>query len=327
MFRGADMSIGRSLTRRTLVRRSVTSLMLTVLLGLVSLVAVNPAGAASPCGPPVTNVIACENAQPGDPPSDWQVKGAGDPTLQGFATSMSVNVGQTESFKINTPSKSYHIDILRVGRYQGDGARIVAEDILPTAPLPQSQPACKHESAPTSVHCGNWAVSASWPVPRDAVPGLYLAHLKRDHTTKGNGTLIPFVVRDKASHDTTPPASTITSPAKGATVTHGSAVTVKGTARDAGGGVAGVMISTDDGATWHPVTRMSAANTSVTWKYSWIVVIASPQQRSKPELSTTAGTSRSLGGASQSTSWLGHRTPSSPPLPPVALIRPASGAA
>ena len=215
-------------------------------------------GAASPCGPPVTNVIACENAQPGDPPSDWQVKGSGDPTIQGFATSMSVNVGQTESFKINTPSKSYHIDILRVGRYQGDGARIVAEDILPTAPLPQSQPACKHESAPTSVHCGNWAVSASWPVPRDAVPGLYLAHLKRDDTTKGNGSLIPFVVRDKASHDTTPPASTITSPAKGATVTHGSAVTVKGTARDAGGGVAGVMISTDDGATWHPVTRMSA---------------------------------------------------------------------
>ena len=56
--------------------------------------------------------------------SDWLVAGAGDSTIQGFATSMSVNVGQTESFKIKTPSTSYHIDILRLGYYGGDGARI-----------------------------------------------------------------------------------------------------------------------------------------------------------------------------------------------------------
>jgi hypothetical protein len=269
--RGGDMSIFGSLTRQTLMRRSVTSLMLTVLLGLASLVAAKPAGAANPCGPPVTNVIACENAQPGDPPSDWQVKGAGDRAIQGFATSMSVNVGQREYFKINTRSKSYHIDILRVGHYQGDGARIVAEGILPTATLPQSQPRCKNDRASTGlVRCGNWAVSASWPVPSNAVPGLYLAHLKRNDRTRGNGSLIPFVVRNDVSHDTTPPTSTITSPAKGATLSHGSAVTIKGTARDVRGGVvAGVMISTDGGTTWHPVTRMSAANTSVTWRYSW----------------------------------------------------------
>ena len=34
--------------------------------------------------------------------------------------------------------------------------------------------------------------------------------------------------------------------------------------------VAGVEVSTDGGTTWHPVTTMSAANTSVTWSYSWI---------------------------------------------------------
>ena len=270
--RGGYMSIVGFLTRRTLMRRSVTSLVLTVLLVLASLVAVKPAGAADPCGPPVTSVIACENTLPGDPPSDWQVKGSGDPTIQGFATSMSVNVGQTEDFKINTPSKSYHIDILRVGHYQGDGARIVAEGLLPTATLPQSQPACKNDSAPTGlVQCGSWAVSASWPVPPDAVPGLYLAHLKRNDTTKGNGSLIPFVVRSPASHDRKAPTSRITSPAAGDTLPRGSAVTIKGTARDTGGGgIAGVVISTDGGATWHPVTKMSTGRTSVTWRYSWI---------------------------------------------------------
>ena len=266
------MSVTGRVPHRASARRTIISLGLAVILGLALFVNVRPAAAANPCGPPVVNVIACQNSLPGDPPSDWRVSGAGDPMIQGFATSMSVNVGQAEYFKINTPSKSYHIDILRVGSYQGDGARLVAEGILPTAKLPQSQPACKKDRAPTGLtNCGNWVVSASWPVPLDAVPGLYLAHLKRNDATKGNGSLIPFVVRNPASHDTKPPTSTITSPASGDTLYHGSTVTIKGTARDArGGGIAGVVISTDGGATWHPVTKMSAGRTSVTWRYSWI---------------------------------------------------------
>jgi Domain of unknown function (DUF4082)/Bacterial Ig domain len=175
--------------------------MLGVLPGVLLLAGVKPAAAAGPCGPPVTSVIACENTQPGDPPSDWQVNGAGDSTIQGFATSMSVTPGQTESFKIKTPASSYHIDILRVGYYQGDGARKVVSDMQPTATLPQSQPACKNDTAATGlIDCGNWAVSASWTVPSTAVSGLYLAHLVRDDTTTGNGSLIPFVVRNDASH-------------------------------------------------------------------------------------------------------------------------------
>ena len=144
-------------------------------------------------------MIACENTLPGDPPSDWQVNGAGDPSIQGFATQMSVTSGQTESFKINTTASSYHIDILRVGYYQGNGARKVVSNMQPTATLPQSQPACQNDSAPTGlIDCGNWAVSASWTVPSDAVSGLYLAHLVRNDT--GGESLIPFVVRDDASH-------------------------------------------------------------------------------------------------------------------------------
>ena len=33
--------------------------------------------------------------------------------------------------------------------------------------------------------------------------------------------------------------------------------------------VAGVEVSTDGGSTWHPVTTMSSAGTSVTWSYTW----------------------------------------------------------
>src|SRR5215471_19863535 len=108
---------------RTIGRRSVIGLILAVLLlGLLSMVSPQPVAAAGPCGPPVTSVIACENTKPGDPPGDWLVSGQGDTSIQGFATQMSVAAGQTVSFKVSTPSRSYHIDILRVGWYQGSGA-------------------------------------------------------------------------------------------------------------------------------------------------------------------------------------------------------------
>ena len=167
--------------------------------GVIVLLAVRPAPAlgAGSCANPVT----CENQLPGDPPSDWQVNGIGDSTIQGYATSMSVNVGDTESFKIKTPSTNYHIDILRLGYYGGNGARKLASNIKPTATLPQTQPACKVDASTGLIDCGNWSVSASWTVPSTAVSGVYIAHLVRDDSQDpGGDSQIPFVVRNDASH-------------------------------------------------------------------------------------------------------------------------------
>jgi methionine-rich copper-binding protein CopC len=83
-------------------------------------------------------------------------------------------------------------------------------------------------------------------------------------------TLESDLVPGVQPHDTAAPTSTITSPSAGATFTNGSTVTITGTATDSGGGVvAGVEVSTDGGSTWHPVTTMSPADTSVTWSYTW----------------------------------------------------------
>ncbi|KGN40630.1 N,N-dimethylformamidase beta subunit family domain-containing protein, partial [Knoellia aerolata] len=155
-----------------------------------------PASAADPCLPPVS-VIACENSKPGNPSSEWQISGAGSSTIQGFATSMSVNPGDTVRFKIRTPATRYHIDIYRMGYYQGNGARRVVAGLQPSATLPQTQPTCLNDTAPTGlVDCGNWAVSASWAVPSTAVSGVYLARLIRDDTS---GTShITFVVKNDA---------------------------------------------------------------------------------------------------------------------------------
>ena len=88
-----------------------------------------------------SNPIAVENALVGNLPSEWDIAGIGDSTIQGFATDISVNRGQTVSFKINTDATAYRIDIYRLGYYGGRGARKVAS-VTPTASSRRSpQPA------------------------------------------------------------------------------------------------------------------------------------------------------------------------------------------
>ena len=142
-----------------------------------------------------TNPIACENQLPGD--TDWQISGSGDPSIQGFASDISVNAGQTVFFKVKTPASNYHLDIYRMGYYGGAGARKVTT-VNPSVSLPQTQPACLTDSATKLIDCGNWAVSASWNVPSTAVSGIYFAHLVRADT--GGDSQIFFVVRNDASH-------------------------------------------------------------------------------------------------------------------------------
>ena len=69
-----------------------------------------------------------ENAPAGHTAKYWDITpgGAADPTLQGFATSLSVNVGSTVSFKItDNLLANFNINIYRMGYYQGNGARLV----------------------------------------------------------------------------------------------------------------------------------------------------------------------------------------------------------
>jgi hypothetical protein len=49
-----------------------------------------------------TSPVVLENAQGGSPSSEWDVSGAGDASIQGFATDISVNKGDTVSFKVKT---------------------------------------------------------------------------------------------------------------------------------------------------------------------------------------------------------------------------------
>jgi len=194
--------MARTLRRSALVlSRALLVLIAAALASGTLLTVTQPATpvAAAPCDPPpVGNPIVCENLQPGNPQSEWDLGSttAGDPSIQGFATDISVNKGATVTFKVNTPATSYRLDIYRMGFYNGQGARKQAT-VLPSATLPQTQPACLTQISVGLVDCGNWAVSASWNVPSSAVSGIYFAKLVRPDT--GGASHIFFIVRDDAS--------------------------------------------------------------------------------------------------------------------------------
>jgi hypothetical protein len=156
------------------------------------------AAETGPCAEPIQNPIACENSKEGDPGDDWEINGIGDESIQGFATAISVNPGETESFKISTTASKYNIRILRLGYYKGDGARVIEPRFKPSASLPQKQPECQHFESTGLIDCGNWSVSASWKVPATAVSGLYMAELEREDTH--GMSQIFFVVKDESSH-------------------------------------------------------------------------------------------------------------------------------
>ena len=155
------------------------------------------AASGSPCGATV-NAIACENSQTSGvvPQSVWDIAAgdAGDSTIQGFTTDISVNAGSPIAFKINTSLSAYSINIYRLGWYGGNGARLWQGNL--SHGTPTKQPACLTDPSTLLYDCGNWSVSATWNVPTAAVSGVYIAHLVGSN---GDESQIPFIIRNDGS--------------------------------------------------------------------------------------------------------------------------------
>ena len=143
------------------------------------------------------NRIVEENRLPGAPSTEWDVNGWGDPSIQGFGHDISIDRGETIFFKVKTDSSDYRVDIYRMGWYAGLGARLVGT-VAPSVPLPQPQPEGLRDPATRLYDCGNWAVSASWTAPEDAVSGIYFARLVRQDPA-------PEPTPWRADHSRTPP--------------------------------------------------------------------------------------------------------------------------
>jgi Domain of unknown function (DUF4082)/Bacterial Ig-like domain/Bacterial Ig domain/Secretion system C-terminal sorting domain len=151
------------------------------------------------------NAIVTENALTGNPDTQWDLNTNsdgtfGDHSIAGFSTDISVNKGSTISFKVTITTgtdKQFGIKVYRLGYYQGNGARLIAD--LGSSFTGVAQAACNVDNVTGLTDCGNWTVNASWAVPSTVVSGIYIAKLTRSAAGGGGSSHIAFIVRDDAS--------------------------------------------------------------------------------------------------------------------------------
>ncbi|MGB9150687.1 MAG: N,N-dimethylformamidase beta subunit family domain-containing protein [Burkholderiales bacterium] len=156
--------------------------------------------------PPLPNVIQRENAKSIGVTREWQISTESDYAanheIEGYASATSVARGGTINFYVHTVSKSYTLDVYRVGWYGGVGGRLIHSGISTegTKNLPGiQQPSCPTVDKATSLLECNWKVSHTLNVPdnpsdqTDWASGYYLVKLT---SSDGKQSYIPFVVRD-----------------------------------------------------------------------------------------------------------------------------------
>ena len=144
------------------------------------------------------NEIVLENALPGNPPSEWEVSGAGDPSIQGFATDISVNQGGTVDFKINTAAAAYRIDIYRIGLLRRDRGAVGGDSpALGGAAAAASQAAALRRAPP-----GSWTAATGRSPPPGRCPRPPSPASTSPSScapTPSGASHIVFIVRDDAS--------------------------------------------------------------------------------------------------------------------------------
>ncbi len=138
------------------------------------------------------NPIVAENCRQGT--EDWVVR-KNSFSILGFASSMSVNKGETVQFYIDTPSPQFNIIIFRLGYYSGMGGRLI--ETFPDIPGGK-QPICQVNYSTGLTSCSNWSSSITLVIPVDWTSGIYLAKLVQKDS--GGENYIIFAVRDDDSH-------------------------------------------------------------------------------------------------------------------------------
>jgi uncharacterized membrane protein len=138
------------------------------------------------------NPVVVENQQPGT--TGWQIsdKVSSDKTgqIKGYASSPSVNKGETINFYVSTnPPQTYTMDVYRLGWYQGLGGRLM-QHVGPLNGL--TQPTCPRDATTGMIEC-NWAPTYTLQTQSSWTSGVYVVLMTN---AQGFQNYMIFVVRD-----------------------------------------------------------------------------------------------------------------------------------
>ncbi|CAN5617795.1 hypothetical protein BH10ACI3_BH10ACI3_03510 [soil metagenome] len=177
-------------------RKLVNTCLLGCLLGISSVTVYSQEGCI------VGNPIVMENTC-NEGTTAWQIPvgpiGAAH-GVEGYTDKVSVNAGEQIKFHLSSrPAQDVHIDIYRLGYYNGLGGRfIISKDVSSVSvgafPVPDLTAGHPSEGVGMGLAECNWPslTNSNWTVPTSATSGIYLAKLTG---TDGKQSYISFAVR------------------------------------------------------------------------------------------------------------------------------------
>jgi hypothetical protein len=117
------------------------------------------------------------------------------PWVEGYCSHTSVRGGKTIRFFVSTnPASRFHLDVFRMGYYQGNGARLMTT-LGPFDGVVQPEPAI----GPNRVRECSWEAAAELVIPADWPSGVYVGKLT-EHRENLQSYVI-FIVRDDRRAD------------------------------------------------------------------------------------------------------------------------------
>ncbi len=141
---------------------------------------------------PQARWLVAENAKPGT--GRWIVTGSQTlHSIEGYASRVSGVVGDEVILFVNTSAPAFHVEVYRMGYYQGLGGRLIDQTDTIAG---QRQRAPSFTPGINMVEC-QWEPSLSLTVGEHWPPGVYLFKLVG---SGGEQQYIPFTVRDDTSH-------------------------------------------------------------------------------------------------------------------------------
>lgn len=128
---------------------------------------------------PYANAIAAENSLPGSRSAVW-FGATTNANIAGYTDLMSYSPGDTVNFKVDSNNVGFNVEIFRHGFYGYNTFGAKRKATVSGTPAVQSSPSINSFGG---TEC-SWSTTASWAIPSDATPGVYVYNMRRtDNST------------------------------------------------------------------------------------------------------------------------------------------------
>jgi hypothetical protein len=127
---------------------------------------------------PYPNTIAAENSLPGSRSAVWY-GATTNANIAGYTDAMSYSPGDTVNFKVDSNNVGFNVEIFRHGFYGYNTFGAKRKATVSGTPAVQSAPSINSFGG---TECA-WSTTASWSIPSDATPGVYVYNMRRTDNT------------------------------------------------------------------------------------------------------------------------------------------------